>query len=380
MGLKHLAVMLKILLIGLLLAGCATSQPKETRRYFWPQLPERPRIEWLHNYASEADFPKSGFKQMMTDVMGEEATITLERALDISVNSKNQVFIADPGLNNVVIFDFVANNIRLLSRDEKAEDKLQQPVAVALGENGLVYVGDNGKKQIVVYDVNGKKQRSFAVQPKLESVGGMAVNPESNRLYVADTRGHKIGVFDLQGNYITSFGKRGEQDGEFLYPFPLRFNRRNELIVGDTMNARIQIFDANGKFLRKFGNRGDGPQDFQVLKGVAVDSDDNIYVTDGKAHKVSIFSNNGDYLLTFGGMFSTLVAGKDAMGGFVMPQGIFIDANDRIYVVDQMNHRFQVFQYLSDRFIQANPIKGYDPNAKPTAKGLDDAAGGKGVK
>jgi sugar lactone lactonase YvrE len=130
------------------------------------------------------------------------------------------------------------------------------------------------------------------------------------------------------------------------------------------MNARIQIFDANGKFLRQFGSRGDGPQDFQVLKGLALDSEDNIFITDGKGHKVVIYSTDGDFLLTFGGLFSTVVTGKDSMGGFVMPQGIFIDKSDQIYVVDQMNHRFQVFQYISDDFLKNNPIKGYIPTVK----------------
>jgi hypothetical protein len=35
-------------------------------------------------------------------------------------------------------------------------------------------------------------------------------------------------------------------------------------------------------------------------------------------------------------------------GTFWMPAGIHIDGKDRIFVVDQLNHRVQVFQYLKN--------------------------------
>jgi len=315
--------------------------------------------------------PKGGVKQMLTDVLGEEDTINLDRALDIAINSKNQVFIADAGLHNVVVFDLAINKVRLFPRIDAEADRLQQPVSLAIGENEQVYVGDMGLKKISIFSPAGEFKRSFAVQPNLDSVGGMAVDLKNKQLFVADTRGHKIGIFDLNGKFKSSFGKRGDLDGDFSYPNPICLNGKNELVVGDTMNARIQIFDTSGKFLRKFGNRGDAPQDFQVLKGVGIDSENNIYVTDGKAHKVVIYNNEGEFLLTFGGLFSSVVSGKESMGGFVLPQGIFIDKNDRIYVVDQMNHRFQVFQYISDGYLKLNPIKEYDPNVKPVVKGKE---------
>lgn len=136
-------------------------------------------------------------------------------------------------------------------------------------------------------------------------------------------------------------------------------NHKGEIIVGDAMNARVQIFDQDGKFLRKFGRRGDGPADFQIMKGVAVDSEDHIYVTEGKGHKLIIFGTNGEYLLTVGGLYSAITTGKQAPGGFVIPQGVFIDDKDVIYVVDQLNRRFQVFQYISDDFLKRNPIPGW---------------------
>lgn len=346
------------------LGGCATSQPQEARRYFWPQLPERPRIEWLKNYSNQNDLPKTGMKQLVTDVLGEEELISFERPLDIVANSRKQVLIADPGKNNVVVYDFAKNIVHLLAKNDNPDDSLQQPVSLALADNDDIFVGDQGSKKITLFDAEGKKKFSIDLEPNLASVGGMAVDKKGKKLFVADTRGHKIGVYDLKGKFLSSFGSRGDADGLFNYPNPLRINHKNELLVGDTMNARIQVFDTNGKFLRTFGSRGDGPQDLQVLKGIAVDSEDNIYVTDGKAHKVVIYNSAGDFLLTFGGLYSSAGTGKESMGGFVLPQGIFIDPTNKIYIVDQINHRFQSFQYISDEHLKLNPIAGYPPVPK----------------
>ena len=38
------------------------------------------------------------------------------------------------------------------------------------------------------------------------------------RLYVSDSGNNRIVVFDINGNYLFSFGKLGENEGEFFSP------------------------------------------------------------------------------------------------------------------------------------------------------------------
>ena len=55
MNARRLVTRLFVLaLLALLAAGCATTQVQEQRRFFWPPLPERPRIEWLKAYYSQS--------------------------------------------------------------------------------------------------------------------------------------------------------------------------------------------------------------------------------------------------------------------------------------------------------------------------------------
>ena len=101
-----------------------------------------------------------------------------------------------------------------------------------------------------------------------------------------------------------------------------------------------------------------------LIKGVAVDSEGHIYVTDGKENRISIFSEKGEFLLAFGQSYAQTFDGKPSMGGFLVAQGIYIDENDRIYICDQHNSRFQIYQYLNKNYLSRFPVTSPGPNVK----------------
>lgn len=342
-------------LLAWLLSGCAAPEAVRTERYFWPPLPDRPRIEWLHVYSSQLDLPKTAFRRLKEEVVGEDRPIEFKSPLDIKSDGEGRVYVTDPAVPVVFVYDLKGLEVRAITGREQGP-LLQEPLTLALDGAGAVYVVDRRLKGVVVYDRGEKYLRTIKVSPHIKRMSALAVDRKNGRLLITDTGAHKVGVFTLEGQFLFAFGSSGGGDGEFNFPVAVTLNRAGEIIVADAMNARIQVFNEEGRFLRKFGRRGDAIGDFQMIKSVAVDSDGNIYVTDGKAHRLLIFNARGEFLLSLGGYYSTAGTGKAVPGGFVFPQGIDIDRNDTIYVVDQMNRRFQVFQYLSDGYLKANPI------------------------
>ena len=347
------------LLMASLLGGCATTQEVQKRRYFFPRLPERPRLEWLNAYSDHQNFPKKGMKGLLANVLGEESGIALESPLDIKVSPDGRVFVTDTAIPGVAIFDLKNENVRLLG-DDKGQRLFGRPTNLTFDDSGNLYVLDVDRKTISVFDKAERPVRGISYAGTMQSGGPLAWDRLRQRLVCADTRGSTIYFLTSEGKLIGSFGRTGDKDGEFNRPAGLTINSKGEIIVVDAFNARIQVFDGDGKFLRKIGTRGDNPGEFQQIKSVAVDSEDHIYVTDGKGNKVEIFSSTGDYLLTFGARASVIETGRTVPFGFMIPQGITIDPNDIIYVVDSMNKRFQVIQYLSDDFIRKNPIPGIE--------------------
>jgi hypothetical protein len=65
---------------------------------------------------------------------------------------------------------------------------------------------------------------------------------------------------------------------------------------------------------------------------------------------VQVFNRQGQLLYTFG------AKGVHA-GEFQLPAGLFIDHNDRVYVVDTFNRRVQVFHYAGLKLAVTEAMK-----------------------
>ena len=58
------------------------------------------------------------------------------------------------------------------------------------------------------------------------------------------------------------FGKEGNKEGEFSRPRYLSVNKDGHLMVCDSGNDRIQVFELNGTFVTMFGRKGSGRGEF----------------------------------------------------------------------------------------------------------------------
>jgi len=78
----------------------------------------------------------------------------------------------------------------------------------------------------------------------------LEIDRGQSRIYVADADGNRVLVFDFQGTYVRSIGKKGQGPGEFSRPTGLAMMKDSGLAVADFGNNRIQIFDKNGTHIR----------------------------------------------------------------------------------------------------------------------------------
>lgn len=331
-------------------AGCAAPQ-KMTQRFFWPPLPDRPKVEWIGTYASQRDIKEQSLLQAL---VGEE-TISFEKPTGIASDGKGTVYVTDVQAGTVLVYDFNQRKVEPLLKDENA-GLFMSPRGVAVDSAGNIYVSDTDKNRVFAFTRDRRPLFSIG-EGILDWPGGIAVDNERKRLYVVNIHVHNVAVFDLSGTHLFTFSRKGDRDGYLNFPTDLDLDSKGNVVVADSMNARVQVFDSEGRFLMKFGQRGDSLTDFQLIKGIAVDrKTDNIYVTDGRANRFLIFSPKGEALLAVGGTYSTL-AGRVVPGGFLLPQDISIDENGRVYVADSINKRFQVYQIVDDAWLKEHPIE-----------------------
>ena len=342
-----------ILLAALVLATCPCAMAQEGgakgkspdpdpyAEYVWPPPPDEPRIKLEAVLSSRADVEaKSKLRRMLIGASPQEIYDQLKRPHAVGFDSYGRVLVTDWGTAAIIRFDRDGRRMDVLGT--RGALRLKQPLGLDVGPDDTIYVADVGLKRVVALDPDGKLLKAFGRDGDLLNPTDAAVAPDGKRLFVVDSKAHKILIFDTDtGAVLDTFGEPGDEEGQFSFPTSLTFDREGNLLVVDQINARIQYFDGEGGFLDQFGALGTGFGNFARPKDVAVDSNGLIYVTDNAFNNVQLFDTDFS-LLTFVG------EGGRGPGRFHGASGVAV-WQDRFAVVDQLGRRLQIFKLLESQ-------------------------------
>ncbi len=337
-ALPILAVLLLILPVG----GCA--RPKGVifgpvdPPISWPQPPEPARIVYVGSLRTDKDLkPSKSFARSFADTFfGEPASQSMLTPYAVCTDGGNRVFVCDSNAQLVHVFNFDTRAYEQWKPDAPGAG-FAQPVGIGYDSIGRLLVSDSAAGVLFAFDTDGQYLGTLG-EGVLGKPSGIAIDPATNRIFVADVGLHQVIVLSFDGELIERIGDRGTALGQFNFPTNVAFGRDGSLYVSDSLNFRVQVFDQGLNPVRQVGQKGDLPGYFSHPKGIALDSEDHLYVIDSHFESVQIFDSQGNLLLTFG-------QEGHAPGQFWLPTGIHIDQNDRIWVADSYNQRLQVFEY-----------------------------------
>lgn len=241
--------------------------------------------------------------------------------------------------NAASLVDRSSLDMRLaLTGEDLSKSSFSKPLGVAAGR-GRIYVTDTEGRRIFVFDV--PRRRTFAFghrgDGELRKPIGVAVD-EAGHVYVVDGTQRRVLVFDTLGLYLRELGPHPA----WVRPTNVAASPGGDRVyVVDTGGVeseshRVFVYDGEGRFIDIVGRRGAGPGEFNLPTDAAVDAAGGLWVLDAGNFRVQALDRDGHFRHAFGSV-------GNGLGQFARPRGLAVDRHGAVYVSDAAFCNVQVF-------------------------------------
>jgi DNA-binding beta-propeller fold protein YncE len=259
----------------------------------------------------------------------------------MSVGPNGALYLVDGVNNRIIVLNGKGRMQFSFGKQGRGESEFLHPLGIDISARGNVFVADTGNHRIQIFDPQGNFLRMFPVKSGPEERPAdpvdVLVSGFRDYVYVSDNDNHAIKVYDIRGNFQFSWGKFGEEPGDFRYPGIMAKNKQNEIFVVDVLNTRVQKFDPFGKYISEMGSWGVLPGNLFRPKGVAVDGKNRVFVSDSYMGLIQVFTDYGRFL--------GVICQNNQKKYFTTPVGLSTDdKNDILRVVEMRKNLIRVLK------------------------------------
>lgn len=221
-------------------------------------------------------------------------SIELFKVSAVAVDSKGNVYIGHRGDHPILLFDSDGNFIRSQGNTDIPPRR------------GVVLEPREGENPVLDFrwdphspDPSQPMDRKVLVDETLRYLHGMHVDAEDN-LWVTDVGRSTVLKYDPNGELETILGdpdNPGPGPRQFNQPTDITLDSRGELYVADGyVNSRVLKFSPSGDWLKSWGKRGNAPGEFNTPHAIAIDEKDILYVSDRANQRIQRFDSEGNFL------------------------------------------------------------------------------------
>ena len=231
----------------------------------------------------------------------------------------------------------------------RQEPQFYAPYGIAIDiDSNKVYVCDFNWRGVRVVESSGKLLYNLPRDPKaFKGIGAdfipYGVALMGDRVYVAAKDG--VYIFDNEGKYIERWGQKGDKRVQFNFPNGIATDPDHEVIyVTDSLNRRLVALEPSGKVKWTLGApdvEGQIISPLQLPRSVTVGPYGLVLVSDTFSHRIDVFDKDGKLVSVFGERGT-----NDYELNF--PEGMALTADRRLYIVDRGNNRLQAWRLASE--------------------------------
>lgn len=202
----------------------------------------------------------------------------LKKPHGICANRKGDVYVADTGNHRIIRLFNPAHELHFVTAiGSKGSDpgKFISPQQVALDHMGNLFVSDSGNHRIQVFDSNNNLKNTFSGNNFLMGPTGISLTDtlekharkKENFVIVVDSAASRISKFDFHGNRkkTVSMIKFGYPHTKLEY---ICIDYYNQILITDSKNHCIHKFTHNLEYITSFGREGD--DDFEFIKPTGI--------------------------------------------------------------------------------------------------------------
>ncbi|MFN8471644.1 MAG: NHL repeat-containing protein [Anaerolineae bacterium] len=256
----------------------------------------------------------------------------LRRPSALALDKDGNIYVGDQ--LGVYQFDPSGKYVKTLVK-VGADSGLRGPSGLAVTPNGDIYIADNVVSTVFHLTPDGKiadKITSVDGQP-LDQPVTVTADPQGN-IYVVNQNSAEVLKLDPKGKVLTKIGSKGDKTGEFMRPHALALDKDGDIYVTDLSTSLIQKFGADGKYVKTFGDSHSG-ENAWLLRGVAVGPDNRLYTIDSVNQRIQMFD------LAELRLIKEFQNPGMSPGQFQDPAALAVDAQGNLYIADRGNNRIQ---------------------------------------
>ena len=152
----------------------------------------------------------------------------------------DQVFVAEYSNRRISVFHTNGQFSHIIGKGQ-----LGRPYDVTVNTNNQLLVADCDHHCIYTFTLDGNYVSKFATygdaRGQLNDPFGLTTDLYGFIL-VAEWGNHRVSIFNKDGKFIHCFGSEGFDDGKFQYPRGIALSPNGNIYVSDRDNKRVQIF------------------------------------------------------------------------------------------------------------------------------------------